>query len=157
MSRARIRVARGATGFWRQGDDPLRRVDVAAFKTACHAVARSIRATVGHVTPAGVTPSFHTVLITAPGIRSTVLCHEVLSVVAFVAGPPRAGAPLTDFTSPPAWADTFELSGFRLLDVDELSTPLAAADTSELAEAELEQVRYWRPGTVGELMFNWWD
>ncbi|MDQ1015766.1 hypothetical protein [Streptomyces afghaniensis] len=67
------------------------------------------------------------------------------------------GAPLTYFTAPPAWADAFELGGFRLLDVGELSTPLAAADTSGLAEAELEQVRYGRPSTVGELMFNWWD
>ncbi|MGW0730281.1 hypothetical protein [Streptomyces sp. GbtcB7] len=128
-----------------------------AFKTACHAAAWSIRATVGEVTLAGVTQSFHTVLITASGIRSTVLCHEVLPVVAFVASPPQAGAPLADFTSPPAWADAFELGGFRLLDVGELGMPLAAADTSELAEAELEQVRYWRPSTVGELVFNWWD
>ncbi|MFE5923863.1 hypothetical protein [Streptomyces sp. NPDC056468] len=140
-----------------QGDDPLPQVDVGAFKTACHAVARSIRATVGDVTLAGVTPSFHTVLITAPGIRSTVLCHELLPVVAFVASPPQAGAPLADFISPPAWADAFELRGFRLLDVGELGMPQASADTSELAEAELEQVRYWRPSTVGELMFNWWD
>ncbi|MGW6732341.1 hypothetical protein [Streptomyces sp. NPDC055013] len=132
-------------------------VDVGAFKTACHAVARSIRATVGDVTLAGVTPSFHTVLITAPGIRSTVLCHELLLVVAFVASPPQAGAPLADFISPPAWADAFERGGFRPLDVGELGMPLASADTSELAEAELEQVRYWRPSTVGELMFNWWD
>ncbi|GAP46522.1 hypothetical protein [Streptomyces azureus] len=74
--------------------------------------------------------------------------------VAFAASPPQAGVPLADFTSPPAWADAFELGGFRLLDIGELIIPLAAADTSELAEAELEQVRYWRPGTVGELMFN---
>ncbi|MFF0095113.1 hypothetical protein ACFYSF_34980 [Streptomyces canus] len=152
-----IRVARGATGFWGHGDDPLPQVDVGAFKTACHAVARSIRATVGEVTPAGVTPNFHTVLITAPGIRSAVLCHEVLPVVACAAGPPQVGAPLMYATAPPAWGDAFELGGFRLLDIEELSTPLAAADTSELAEADLEQVRYWRPSTVGELMFNWWD
>jgi hypothetical protein len=115
-------------------------VDVVAFRTACHAVARSIRATVGDVTPAGVTPSFHTVLITAPGIRSTVLCHAVLPVVAFVASPPQAGVPLADFTSPPAWADTFEMDGFRLLDVEELSMPLAAADTSELGSVSLVSV-----------------
>jgi hypothetical protein len=65
--------------------------------------------------------------------------------------------PLTNFACTPAWADAFERGGFRLLDVEELSTPLATADTSELTEAELEQVRYWRPSTVGELMFNWWD
>ncbi|OQD56852.1 hypothetical protein BM536_006965 [Streptomyces phaeoluteigriseus] len=151
------RVVRGATGFWGQGDAPVPQVDVVAFKTACHVAARSIRATVGEVTSAGVTPNFHMALITAPGIRSTVLCHTVLPVVAFVARSPQAGAPLADFTSPPAWADAFELGGFRLLGVEELSMPLAAADTSELAEAELEQVRYWHPSTVGELMFNWWD
>ncbi|MFF5185675.1 hypothetical protein ACFY30_18140 [Streptomyces sp. NPDC000345] len=152
-----IRVARGATGFWGYDDAALPQVDVVAFKTACHAVARSIRGTVAEVAPAGATPNFHAALITAPGIRSSVLCHEVLPVVAFAASPPQAGVPLTNFASPQAWADAFERGGFRLLDVDELSTPLATADTSELAEAELEQVRYWRPSTVGELMFNWWD
>ena len=157
MSGALIRVARGATGFCGEGDDLVAQVDVGAFKTACHVAARSIRATVGEVTPAGVTPSFHTVLITAPGIRSTILCHEVLPVVAFVARSPQAGVSLAGFTSPPAWADAYEVAGFRLLDVEELNMSLAAADTSELAEAELEQVRYWRPGTVGELMFNWGD
>ncbi|MCX4633132.1 hypothetical protein [Streptomyces sp. NBC_01443] len=109
------------------------------------------------MTPAGATPSFHTALITMPSGSSTVLCHEVLPVVAFVPSPPQAGAPLPDFTPPPAWAAAFETGGFRLLDVDELSMPLASADTSELAEEELEQVGYWRPSTVGELMFNWWD
>ena len=77
----------------------------------CHVVARSIRATVGELTPAGVTPSFHTVLITPPR-------HSVDR---------------------------------------ELGMPLTAADTSELAEAELEHLRYWRPSTGGGLMFSWWD
>lgn len=152
-----IRVARGASGFWRHGDAPLPQVDVVTFKTVCHAVARSIRGTVDEAALAGVTPNFQVALITAPGIRSSVLCHEVLPVVAFAASPPQAGVPLTNFVCPPAWANAFEVGGFRLLDVDELSTPLATADTSGLAEAELEQVRYWRPSTVGELMFNWWD
>lgn len=152
-----IRVARGATGFWGHGDSPLPRADVVAFRTACHAAARSIGGTVGEVTPAGATPSFHTALITTSSGRATVLCHEVLPVVAFVTSPPQAGTPLPDFTPLPAWAAAFEMGGFRLLDLDELTMSLASADTSELAEEELEQAGYWRPSTVGELMFNWWD
>lgn len=152
-----IRVARGATGFRGQVDDPLPRVDVVAFRRACHAAARAMGGRVGEVTSAGATASFHTALIASPISRSTVLCHEVLQVVAFAASSPEAGAPLPDFTPPPAWADVFETGGFRLLDVEELSMPLAAADISELAEEELEQVRYWHPSSVGELMFNWWD
>ncbi|WP_153537909.1 hypothetical protein [Streptomyces sp. RB17] len=132
-------------------------MDALVFKSVCHAVARSIRGTVDEVALAGVTPNFHTALIAIPDSKTTVLSHEVLPVVAFAASPPQPGGPLTNFISPPAWADAFELGGFRLLDVEELSMPLAAADTSELAEAELGQVRYWRPSTVGELMFNWWE
>ncbi|MEU2434490.1 hypothetical protein ABZ611_34290 [Streptomyces sp. NPDC007861] len=66
-------------------------------------------------------------------------------------------APDDFITSPPDWADALKLRAFRLLDVEELSMPLAADDTSELSEAELEQVSYRRPSTVDELMFNWWD
>lgn len=128
-----------------------------AFRTACHAAARSTRGRVGDVTSAGVTPNFHTARITTPYGVCTVLCHAVLPVVAFTAYPPRAGAPVTDFLSPPAWADVFGAVGFQVLDAEELTMPLASVHTGELAEAELEQVRHWRPGTVGELMFNWWD
>ncbi|MFE4634840.1 hypothetical protein ACFRJ1_15895 [Streptomyces sp. NPDC056773] len=64
---------------------------------------------------------------------------------------------MPDFTPPPTWATAFETGGFRLLEADELNMSLAAADTSELAAEELAQVGYWRPSTVGELMFNWWD
>ncbi|MFD3698833.1 hypothetical protein ACFWUZ_22250 [Streptomyces sp. NPDC058646] len=151
-------VARGATGFWGPGDDPVPRADLVAFRTACHAVARSITGTLAEVPPHGAASSFRTVLITTPYGRTTVLlCHQVLPVVAFVASPPQAGAPLPDFTPPPAWAGALEVNGFRLLDVAELSMPLASADIGELAPAELTQVAYWRPDTVGELMFNRWD
>lgn len=102
-------------------------------------------------------PSFHTAVIITSSGCSIVLCHAVLPVVAFVASPPDDGAPLPDFTPPPGWAAAFEMGGFRLLDVDELGMPLASADTSELVGEELEQVGYWRPNAVGELMFNWWD
>ncbi|MFI1176712.1 hypothetical protein [Streptomyces melanogenes] len=152
-----IRIARGATGFWGHGDDPLPGADVAAFRSACHAAARSIDGTASEVAPAGSMPSFHTAVISTSSGRSIVLCHAVFPVVAFVASLPNDGAPLPDFISPPGWAAAFEVGGFRLLDVDELCMPLASADTSELAGEELEQVGYWRPNTVGELMFNWWD
>ncbi|MFD3732087.1 hypothetical protein [Streptomyces sp. NPDC058632] len=65
---------------------------------------------------------------------------------------------MTDFLSPPAWAaDAFGRAGFTPLDAEEPTMPLASVHTGELAEAGLKQVRHWRPGTVGELMFNRWD
>ena len=27
----------------------------------------------------------------------------------------------------------------------------------ELSKAELEQIKYWKPNTVGDIIFNFWD
>ncbi|MFI1445310.1 hypothetical protein [Streptomyces fructofermentans] len=152
-----IPLARGATGFWTNGGTPLPSVDVVASRTACQAAARSIRGRVARTSGPGTARSFHTATITAAHGGGTVLCHGVLPAVAFTASPPRAGAPVTGFVRPPSWADPFAAAGFRLLEVAELTAPLAPAHTGGLGEAELSQVRHWNPGTAGELMFNWWD
>lgn len=43
---------------------------------------------------------------------------------------------------------------FRLLTLRALQAPL---DLTALDHAELEQISYRRPGTAGELIFNYWD
>ncbi|GIH61835.1 hypothetical protein Msi02_26520 [Microbispora siamensis] len=45
----------------------------------------------------------------------------------------------------------------RLLTRRELDTPLRSYDLSDLDEAELRQIAYWQPGTLGELLFHHWD
>jgi hypothetical protein len=41
--------------------------------------------------------------------------------------------------------------------LEELSRPIAKTDLDQLDRAEIEQVKYWKPHTIGELAFNWWD
>ena len=41
--------------------------------------------------------------------------------------------------------------------LDELSRTITKSDLSLLDRAEIEQVKYWKPATIGELAFNWWD
>jgi hypothetical protein len=35
--------------------------------------------------------------------------------------------------------------------------PLRCVDISQLNRAERDQIDYWRPDTLGELLFNFWD
>ena len=39
----------------------------------------------------------------------------------------------------------------------ELNRKLADNDLAKLDAAELEQVKYWEPQSVGDVAFNWWD
>lgn len=62
------------------------------------------------------------------------------------------------FTDDPLIAKALNpLSQFEVLSRHDLSRPLADFDLSELGRAELEQVQYWKPHTLGEVIFNRWD
>jgi hypothetical protein len=47
--------------------------------------------------------------------------------------------------------------GFQVTSAAELRQPVTASDLSELAAVEHEQIRYWKPATAGEILFNYWD
>ncbi len=151
-----IRPARGATGFWERSDGPLRQTDVASFRSACFEAARGIGARVDEPAFVG-TSSFHAVTITGSVGAYVVLCHAHLPLVAFTDTQPVPGRPVSGFVDAPAWAGSFEAVGLRALLVDDLSAPMTRVDVSELPEAELIQIRYWRPEVLSDLLFNWWD
>ena len=86
------------------------------------------------------------------------LAHQhapFLATAALAAG----NAPIT-FTDNPRIHAALSLSPpapFRLLTLAELQAPLDLTDLTALDHTELEQISYWRPGTAGELIFNYWD
>lgn len=148
-----MRLPPGATGFHATGE----RADVSAFTAVCHHAARAIGATVTGVTPAGGTPSFHTVDIAAARYHVAVLRHVTVPFIAFAH--PRAGddASVTFVDHPGLAAVLDTLTDARVLTADRLGIPLSQADLSALDRAEHDQIGYWAPATVGELLFNFWD
>jgi hypothetical protein len=143
---------RGATGFHRAGEVPPRETDLKSFRRACHAAARMAGAAVQGL-DVGLCASFDAVDIAG----TVVLVHRHLPVVAFSGAALEPGSPVRGFVPPPPWAGPLADAGFRLLEPAEPDAPIERVDLSALPEAELKAVRHWRPQTLGELMFNWWD
>ncbi|MFI2431373.1 hypothetical protein [Streptomyces sp. NPDC018693] len=150
------RIERGATGFWNHGDEPAPETDPALLRTICWEAARRVGGRVGELAWAAAS-SFYSVAITRRAETHVVLCHAHLPVIAFADAAPVPGRPLTGFVDPPGWADGFSTVGFRCLSVEELRTPMSDVDATGLTEAELTQIRYWRPEALSDLLFNWWD
>lgn len=46
---------------------------------------------------------------------------------------------------------------YTVLSKKELNQPIREEYLINLAKAELEQLSYWNPKTVGEIIFNFWD
>ncbi|MBB6350200.1 hypothetical protein FHU36_006772 [Nonomuraea muscovyensis] len=150
-----IRPPRGATGFRDQGTEQLPSMDPRVFASVCHQAARLVRGRVLEITPPGVTPDFHTAVIRSGELSAAVLGHMHLPYIAL------ARVPVGHVVFVDDWSDlevALTSSGtFRLLTRSELETPIDLIDTSYLDGAERRQIAYWKPETLGELMFNYWD
>ncbi|MEW2443624.1 hypothetical protein [Micromonospora marina] len=148
-----MRLPPGATGF----DTPVGRADVRALTAVCHHAARAIGATVTGVTPAGVTPSFHAADIADGRHHITVLQHVTVPFIAFTRSLADGDIVLTFLDHHGLAAALAGLTDARSLTADQLHTPLTQVDLSALYRAEHVQIGYWKPATVGELLFNYWD
>lgn len=49
------------------------------------------------------------------------------------------------------------ISRYRALIPTEMATPLAECDLTGLGDVELAQICFWKPETLGDLLFNRWD
>jgi hypothetical protein len=139
-----VQLPRGVTGFSAAAD-----VDVRTFKTLGYSVGRVLE-----FRPAGVTPNFH-LLAMQVGYSDDVgvICNSAVPLIAFVSLPLDGCLPT--FVDRPDLAPSFH--GFDVLTTPALNTPLSNCDLSLLTDVEHHQIRYWRPATAGEVIFNYWD
>ncbi|MBF6467509.1 hypothetical protein IU427_20305 [Nocardia beijingensis] len=136
--------------------------ELRAFRQACYDAARRTGGSVIEFRlPDGVTPNFYQAVI-AYGDRHVAVVLLRDSAVLAIAEPraidPRESAsdsgPLT-FHDAPELADALaEQSGLEILTSSQLNGPFDSADWPEI---DPDDVRYWKPQTLGEALFNFWD
>jgi hypothetical protein len=154
-----VELPRGITGFRHVDDPPLPVCDFAAFRGHCYAAARVLHGRVVAVEAPirGVEANFARAVLELPTGWVAVLLNAHFPVVAF-AEPQTEGDTSVRFTDVPGLAEAFRgFGGYEVPDVVELTAPLTPEQCQHLAPAEREQVKYWRPERVGELVFNFWD
>jgi hypothetical protein len=140
-------------------DAPLPTSDVAAFRAHCFTAARLLS---GHVSriepPSGPTgQNFVSLVLELPEGRVAVLLNAHYPVVGF-AEPPGENERRLRFVDIPRLAEVFgNLGGYRVLEASDLEGSATDVDGSRLGPAELEQIRYWKPTRIGDLIFNYWD
>ncbi|MFE2613671.1 hypothetical protein ACFXA2_08665 [Micromonospora chalcea] len=149
-----MKLPPGATGF---NPPPGAQADLRAFTAVCHHAARTNDATVIGVTPAGVTPNFHTVDIADGQHHIAVLRHTTLPFIAFARPHANGDVTITFVDHPDLAAALTNLTDAQALTTEQLQTSLSQVDLSALSPHEHDQINYWKPTTLGELLFNFWD
>jgi hypothetical protein len=131
-----------------------------AFRKACHAAARALGVRVLKVevpiAPTGT--NYACVILELPGEPVAVVLNRHHPAVAFATPPSDKGGGRLRFVEASALSDLFRsFGGYAVLVASEAREPVDEESCRLLAPAELEQLRYWRPRCVGEVVFNHWD
>jgi hypothetical protein len=149
----------GVTGFWDRGDEPLTVTDVRAFRGHCHDAARRAGGRVVSVTrpnPEGLCRNFAVGVFALPAGEVAAVLNAHHPLVAF-ADPPADGETSLRFRDCPELAAALGSFGvYRVASAAELEQPPTPAALGDLSEVEREQVAYWEPQRVGDVVFNWW-
>lgn len=126
-------------------------VQLATFKQIVHAAGRMAGGRIVEIIEPGVTPNFLAARIEIGPTSCYVLCSQANNW-AFVEAIQPALAPLR-FTDCPAFADALQCL-FGLSPFTRVALLAPFEKWPSLAECDL---RYWKPNTLGDALFNWWD
>ena len=157
-SRAQLRVKddemvlpRGITGFWSVNTAPPPLLDEKAFCQMCYALARKNGGTVTEVDTDTAARNFYSAKLSRYDQTVFILQNVHYPYVAFAQRDASGGSIWT------RWPEWLRLSDgpVRFLSPDELNQDWRGL-CGELSPEELEQIRYWKPQTVGEIIFNTW-
>ena len=150
-------LPQGVTGFRHAEEPPLSEISIRSLETACWEAARRLHGSVLSTRPAGIATNFHTFEISLPEQKVSILCNAHFPLIGF-AEPIAPGQQVFSFVDVSGLAAVLKsIGGLEVLTAGELKSPLVQESISDLSPAELKQVAYWRPQTVGEVIFNCWD
>jgi len=129
------------------------------FKRACYAVAQADGGSIEGFDASLISRNFYMATLKTSTDRFVVLCNCIHPYLAFMCFDPafvRLGC--VPFTEPTHLGALFAaLTKFEPLDAGWLMSELQDYMLESLTTVEREQVRYWKPTIVGEVVFHNWD
>ena len=145
-------LPRRITGFWAGKTEPPPSLDEKAFRRMCHTLARENGGTVTEVDTDTTARNFFFAEIRKRGTSVFLLQNSHYPYAAFAQ---RDAAGEFVLVRQPEYVRIPEgLAHF--LSLAELNQDWRGL-CGELSPEEREQICYWRPRTVGEMIFNTWD
>lgn len=141
--------------------DDIPEVDSLQFKGLCYTLANYSKGKILYLEEPHVTQNFHKAELCLENGSIFILLNSSYPFVAF--------APSVQYDiefvdhSLASVVDAFS-NGFRVLSANELNQRLILDERTNnilnkncLNKAELNQIFYWKPKTVGDVIFNFWD
>ena len=145
-------LSRGITGFWSVNTAPLPLLDEKAFCQMCYSIALENGGTVTELDTDTYPRNFYSAKLSRYDQSVFLLQNIHYPYITFAQ---RDAASRFVLISPPDWLQLWD-GPVWVLSPNELNQDWHGL-CGEMSPEELEQIRYWNPQTVGEIVFNTWD
>ena len=151
-----MRITAGITGFRQAHDDELTRVNYSAFRRLAYAFAQHMGATVQEVEKDGTARSYYAANVVSDQSR-TLLCNAYQPIISWSTNALHSHFDPHFIDLPQTHVVLASFSNFYTVSAEELNAPVSHQNLSTLNAVEQAQVAYWKPPTLGALIFNCWD
>ena len=148
-------ILRGITGFHNAKDKELPSIDISAFRSHCQAAALTLQ---GHITCIASAPTptanFYKALISFSDRTIAILINRYYPTIAFANPEPDHNNQYCIIDVDSLSACLKGLAKYDLLSATEAKRGLTEDDLKNLTNSEQKQILYWKPITVGSLVFR---
>lgn len=98
--------------------------------------------------------NFFTYLIEIHHKQYYILLNSIYPLIAFASSVDYSGIVFID---PIYIFDVSFQTPYKILSKDLLNKPIELNDLESLRDYEINNIKYWNPGTIGEVIYNYWD
>ncbi len=157
-----MNLPNGVTGFYSSIDNKPNEIDKNHFKSICFNLVRKNQGKILKIDEANLASNFLKVKVDVFNREIYVLLNAYYPFLALAS---TVEFQHLNFIDVPVLSKDF-MPFYKVLSKEELNEPLdirrskgkvSLENKHNLDNSELEQIFYWKPKTVGEVMFNFWD
>ncbi|MGG2027450.1 hypothetical protein AB1282_17270 [Gottfriedia sp. S16(2024)] len=147
-----MKLLNGITGFYEKQNVPPK-TDGKQFEKLCFSIINQYKGTILNFQEPQVATNFFAMEVNVSNKHSYILLNAHYPFSAFASA---VNFGEINFIDVPQIKE--ELSPYyKVLCTKELNEPLLFNSSNELNRAELNQIAYWKPERIGEVLFNHWD
>jgi hypothetical protein len=141
------------TGFYHVDETPPPKVNGKQFIQLCYDIASRMSGRVIDFHSPEYPRNFYNTHVEMFGDRFHILLNEHYPILAYASNVEFGKISFIDKPILNKYFSPF----YRIWKTDELNERIRPNLLKELAPIELEQIAYWKPKTIGQIIFNYWD
>lgn len=147
----------GVSGFYNSAEEKPPEMDISKYKEFCYSLARSLDGELLEFSDSLYPANFCKADFKLPSSAVSLVMNKHYPILAFAAAVDAVKIEFIDFST----GNAVVPDGFTVLRPATLETQvpenLEYLPPNHLNQGELEQIKYWKPETIGQIIFNFWD